>query len=151
MPNLAVPDFESDVLWDIAIAIARRGKAIRRRGTLELSRASEEVERLNLDFTGSSRFQVRLSVWSDGALWLGVTKPGPRRVGGWDYRDEFHSRLTSLGPQDVVERFEQTIQSPTEVRTFWPGIGGLQQSNQGSKIQNRTNKPDSANPESHAR
>ena len=122
MPNLAVPDFESDVLWGIAIAVARRGKAIRSWGTLELSRAIEEFERLNLDFAGSSRFHVRLSIWSDGALWLGVTRPGPRRAGGWDHRDEFHSRLTGLGPRDVVERFEQTIQSPTEVRTFWPAF-----------------------------
>jgi hypothetical protein len=122
MANLAVPDFESDVLWDIAIAVARRAKAIRSSGTLELSRDVEEFERLNLDFTGSSGFHVRLSIWSDGALWLGVTKPGPNRAGGWDHRDEFRSRLTGLGPHDVVERFEQTIQSPTEARTFWPAF-----------------------------
>jgi hypothetical protein len=60
MPNLTVPDFESAVLWDIAIAVARRGKAIRSWGTLELSRAIEEFKRLNLDFTGISRFHVRL-------------------------------------------------------------------------------------------
>lgn len=122
MPNLDLPDFDSDILWDIAIAVARCGKAIRNWGTLELSRAIEEFERLNLDFTGTSRFQVRLSIWSDRTLWLGVTKPGPRGAGGWDYRDEFHSRLAGLGPHDVVERFEQTIHSPTEVRTFWPAF-----------------------------
>lgn len=122
MPNLAVPDFESDVLWDIAIAVARRGKAIRKWGTIESSRAVDEFERFNLDFSGISRFNVRLSIWSNGALWVGVTKPGPSRTGGWGYRTEFHSRLTGLGPADIVERFEQTIQSPTEVRTFWPAF-----------------------------
>jgi hypothetical protein len=122
MPSLDVPDFESDLLWDIALAVARRGKAIRYHGTLELSRADEEFERLNLDFTDVLGFRVRLSIWSDSVVWLGITKRGPRRTGasGWAYRDEFHSRLDDLTPHDVVERFEQTIQSPAEARNLWP-------------------------------
>ena len=117
MTSLAVPDFESTRLWDIAIAVARRRKAIRHHGSLECSRAVEEYERLNLDFTGTSRYRVRLSIWSDAAVWLGITKPGPS---GWAYCDEFHSRLGDFTPQHVVELFEQTVHSPTEARTFWP-------------------------------
>lgn len=120
MPSLAVPDFESPLLWDIAIAVARRGKAIRYHGRLDSSRAVEVRERLNLDFTGVSGFRVRFSIWSDAVIWLGITKPGPKHAGGWAYRDEFHSQLADLSPQDVVERFEQTVHSPTEARSFWP-------------------------------
>jgi len=120
MPSLAVPDFESDLLWQVAIAVARRGKAIRYHGSLECSRAVEDHERLNLDYTSCLRFRVRLSIWSDGALWLGITKPGPSRTGGWAYCDEFHSRVRNLTPQDVAARFEQTVQSPTEARSLWP-------------------------------
>jgi hypothetical protein len=121
-PTLAVPDFESALLWDIAIAVARRGKAIRYHGSLEPSRAVEDCERLNLDFIGVSDFRVRLSIWSDAVIWLGITKPGPKQAGGWAYRDEFHSHLGDLTPQGVVERFEQTVHSPTEARSFWPAF-----------------------------
>ncbi len=119
MPSLAVPDFESALLWDIAIAMARRCKAIRNHGSLESSRAVEDRERLNLDFTGLSGFRVRLSIWSDAVIWLGITKPGPKHAGGWAYRDEFHSRLGDFTAQGVVERFEQTVHSPTEARSCW--------------------------------
>jgi hypothetical protein len=128
MPSLAVPHLESDLLWEVAVAVARRGKAIRYHGSLDFSRAVEDYERLNLDYTSSLRFRVRLSIWSDGALWLGITKPGPSRTGGWGYCDEFHSRLGDLVAQDVAERFEQTIHSPTEARSFWPAISDETQS-----------------------
>src|SRR6185436_17017215 len=102
--------FESALLNDIASAIERRGKAIRYRGELKCSGAVEDsVERLNVDFTAISGFRVRLSVWPDGALWLGITEPGSKRAGGWKYRDEFHSLLQGLDAYGVVARFEQTI------------------------------------------
>ena len=69
MPKLAVPDFESDVLWEIAIAVARRGKAIHNRGTLVLSQAIRLRGRcFQSDRTASVGFSVltldAASVWS---------------------------------------------------------------------------------------
>ncbi|MES2921874.1 MAG: hypothetical protein V4819_10015 [Verrucomicrobiota bacterium] len=90
---------------------------------MECSHAVEDsIERLNVDFTATLSFRVRLSIWADGALWLGITKPGPRRTGGWAYRDEFHGHLEGLDAHGVVERFEQTIHSPTQARGFWPTL-----------------------------
>jgi len=131
------PRFESDRLHGIAHAVAQRGKAIRYHGDLECRRAIEDFgERLNVDFTAIGGFCVRLSIWTDGVLWLGITKPGPRRVGGWAHYDPFHSHLGDLDAPDVLdvldvlERFEQTIQSPTQAREILatqdgrPGLSG---------------------------
>ena len=121
MKTPAASPFESALLREIASAVERRGKAIRYHGDLECSRAVEDsIERLNVDFAAILGFRVRLSIWSDGVLWLGITKPGPKSTGGWAYRDEFHSHLDSLDAHGVVERFEQTIHSPTQARGFWP-------------------------------
>ena len=121
MSTLAASPFESVLLREISSAVEHRGKAIRYHGELECSRAVEDsIERLNLDFTAILGFRVRLSVWPDGVLWLGLTEPGPRRTGGWAYRDEFHSHLCGLEAHNVVERFEQSIHSPTQARDFWP-------------------------------
>ena len=121
MNTLVTSPFESALLRQIADGFERRGKAIRYHGELECSRAVEDsIERLNVDFTAIVGCRVRLSVWSDGVLWLGITEPGPRRTGGWAYRNEFHSHLDSLDACSVVERFEQTIHSPRQARGFWP-------------------------------
>ena len=75
--------FESALLRDIVSGLERRGKAIRYRGELECSRVVEDsTERLNVDFAAISRFRVRLGVWPDGALWVGITEPGVKRTGG---------------------------------------------------------------------
>lgn len=112
--------FESGILSDIARAFELRGKAIRYHGELRCSGTAEDsVERLNVDFKGSSGFRVRLSIWPDKVLWLGITKPGPSRAGGWAFRDEFHGHLEDRGAPDVVERFERTVHSPREARSFW--------------------------------
>ncbi len=121
MKTPAPSTFESELLREIASAVERRGKAIRYHGRLKYSRFFENsIERINLDFAGILGFRVRLSIWSDGVLWLGITKPGPRRIGGWAYRDEFHSHVDSLDTNAFVERFEQTIHSPTQARSIWP-------------------------------
>jgi len=121
MNAFAPPLFESALLHDIASAIERRGKAIRYHGRLECSRDIEEsCERLNVDFAAILHFHVRLSIWADGVFWLGITAPGPRRTGGWAHSSEAHGQLDGLDAHDVLERFEQTIQSPTEANNFWP-------------------------------
>lgn len=112
--------FESALLHAIAVAVERRGKAIRYHGELECTRDIEATgERLNIDFTGLDRFHVRISVWADAVLWIGITQPGPNRTGGWKFYDEFNSEVTELDAAEIVERFEQTIHSPTHARRFW--------------------------------
>lgn len=119
--NTAAVSFEATVLREIASAVEHRRKAIRYHGELECGRTIEDsVERLNLDFIAIRGFRVRLSLWPDGMLWLGITKPGPRRTGGWTFYDEFHSQFGGLDAGDVIERFEQTIHSPTQARDLWP-------------------------------
>lgn len=121
MKALAPPLFESSLLRDIASAIERRGKAIRYHGRLECSCAIEESgERLNIDFASILHDQVRLSVWADGVFWLGITARGPRRRGVRAHRSEAHGHLGQLDAHHVLERFEQTIQSPTQASNFWP-------------------------------
>ena len=111
------------LLHDIASAIERRGKAIRYHGRLECSRAVEApLERLNVDYDGLLSTHVRVSIWSDGQLWLCVTQPGPRRTGGWELYDEFRSHVAEFDGADVSQRFEQTIHSPTRARDFWPHV-----------------------------
>jgi hypothetical protein len=116
------PDLcESTLLRDVAREIKLRGKAIRYHGRLECSRNIEESgERLNIDFSGTLGFRVRLSLWADGVFWLGVTASGPRRSGGWAHRSEAHGDLIGLDARDVRRKFEQTIHSPTDAATIWP-------------------------------
>jgi hypothetical protein len=117
----APPHFESVRLQEIASAMERRGKAIRYHGRLECSREMEDTgERLNIDFAATLHFRVRLSIWADGVFWLGITEPGPRRTGGWAHCYAGHGDLTGLDAHEVLERFEQTIHSPTEAHNFWP-------------------------------
>ena len=123
MKTFAPPLFESAALHEIASAIEQRGKAIRYHGRLECSRAIEQpFERLNLDFDGLLRAHVRVSVWSDGQLWLCVTQPGPRRTGGWEFYAEFRSHVAELDGSDFCRRFELTINNPTRAQDFWPHV-----------------------------
>jgi hypothetical protein len=115
--------FDSDLLFEIASAIQRRGKAIRSHGKLKCTRELESpFERLNVDFHDILGRTVRLCVWSDGHLWLCVTQPGPRRTGGWALRIELRSHVAEFDGPEFCRRFFQTIHSPTEVRSFWPSF-----------------------------
>ena len=112
---------ESTLLRDVAREIERRGKAIRYHGRLECSRDVEDSgERLNIEFSGTLGFRVRLSIWADGVFWVGVTASGPRRSGGRAHHSEAHGGLIGLDASDVRRRFEQTIHSPTDAATIWP-------------------------------
>ena len=121
MKAFAPPLFESSLLHEIATAIELRSKAIRYHGHLACSRETEESrERLNVDFSDSFRRHVRLSIWTDGQLWLCVTQPGPNRTGGWALNHELRSHIAEFDGEEVCRRFEQTIHEPAEARTFWP-------------------------------
>jgi hypothetical protein len=108
----AWPGFDSSFLGDIASAVQRRGKAIRYQTRLSCEREWEERtdgtwERMNLDLV--SHVQVRLSVWSDGIMWLRVCQAGPRRSGGWKFLDRLAGDVRLLPPSEVAERLEATL------------------------------------------
>lgn len=114
--------FESAFLTEIVTAFEQRGKAIRYHGELKLSRDLEESgERLNVDHEGLDRCRVRLSIWADGVFWMGMTQPGPRREGGWAFKDEFSGNLRDKNAARVVVRFEETINGPGGARKYWQG------------------------------
>src|SRR4051812_9061809 len=98
---IATPVFDSALLSSILEAVERRGKAIRYHSSLECSReVDRDIERLNIDIKGDSG--VRLSVWADGVLWLGITKPHAGRSGGWDINEQFDGRLGEIHPAELV-------------------------------------------------
>jgi hypothetical protein len=112
--------FDSPLLTSIVHAIERRGKAIRCQGTLACQRDLDRgVERLNVDVTSVLRERLRLSVWSDGAFWLGVNKPGPRREGGWQINEQVEGSLGEWTPLEIVGRIEESMLHPTDVARIW--------------------------------
>jgi hypothetical protein len=112
--------FISVLLQNLAEAIELRGKAIRYHGILSVSRLIEEPgERLNVDITAILGHRVRLSVWSDGAIWLNVNKPGPRRAGGWEYNRKLRGQIEKECPAEIVSRLESTIAFPAEADRIW--------------------------------
>jgi hypothetical protein len=81
------PTFESPLLREIAAAFLRRRKAIAYPGGLSCEREFSEsavgaVERLNIEAG-----DLRLSAWSDGAMWLAVCVRGFGRGVGWAFKD----------------------------------------------------------------
>ena len=77
-------------------------------------------ERLNIDYTAVNRFRLRISLWSDGAFFLAVTLPGPRRTGGWAHRAEHIGLLTGVTAAQLAERIELTFQTPEQAAHYWP-------------------------------
>lgn len=117
---LATPTFDSLLLGRIFEAVERGGKAIRYHGKLECTREVEQTtERLNIDVVTIDSVHVRLITWPDGAFWLGVTKPGPRREGGWEIYEQVEGTLVELPPSEIVSRLESTITSPTDAQRIW--------------------------------
>ena len=117
---LATPTFDSALLSSIFEAVERRGKAIRYHGTLESTREVEQAhERLNIDVVMIDSVRLRLSIWPDGAFSLAVTKPGPRRDGGWEIHEQVEGTLAELPPSEIVSRLESTMTSPTDAAHIW--------------------------------
>ncbi len=112
--------FDSPLLTSVAQAVERRGKAIGYQGTLACERELDRgVERLNVDVTSVLGERLRLSVWSDGAFWLRVNKPGPRREGGWQIKEQVEGSLGEWTPSEIVGRIEESMLYPTDVARIW--------------------------------
>lgn len=105
------PTFDAPLLQGVAAAFTRRHKAIAYQACLSCTRefsesASGTVERLNLDLRGGG---VRLSVWGDGLMWLGVCVRGPGRNAGWAFQDDFHGDMGDISAEALVSMVETTL------------------------------------------
>lgn len=111
----AVPSFESGFLDALAAALARRARALKYQASgLACSRAVTphgEVLHLDIDVGRTRATRIRVMVWSDGMVRLGVHQPAPYRVGGWAISLERHGDIRHLSPADVVEKVEQTLEA----------------------------------------
>jgi hypothetical protein len=105
------PRFEAPLLQEIAAAFSRRRKAIAYSAGLSCTRefsesASGVVERLNLDLRAGD---LRVSVWADGLMWLGIAIPKLGRNAGWAFQDSFHGDTRDISPATLVAMVEATL------------------------------------------
>jgi hypothetical protein len=126
------PPFDAPLLREIAAAFRRRRKAIAYHRGLSCKRefsesAATALERLNLEAGG-----LRLSAWSDGAMWLAVCVPGLARRGAWAFQDTFHGDVRDVSAEAIVGMFEATLAQPfgadearerERLRSVWARIG----------------------------
>jgi hypothetical protein len=97
------------LLQAIAAAFRRRRKAIAYQAGLSCERELSElsagaVERLNLE-TGP----LRLCVWADGVMWLGVSIRGAGRGAGWAFQEAFHGDVQDVSAEALVGMVEATL------------------------------------------
>jgi hypothetical protein len=69
--------------------------------------AAGTVERLNLD-AGN----LRLCVWSDGVMWLGVCVPAFGRGAGWAFQDISHGDVQDVSAVALVGMVEAALALP---------------------------------------
>lgn len=112
---------KSALLATLLRAFERRGKAIRyktRRLVMTAETERDGIERLNVDVEafGPRHVQVRLSIWQNGQLYLGVHRsaPGGR---GWDYAIQLTGQLRPRPAADVVRSFEETLEASSPAQT----------------------------------
>jgi hypothetical protein len=100
------------LLRGIAAAFLRRRKAIACHAGLSCEREFNEsaagaVERLNLEAG-----DLRLSAWSDGAMWLAVCVRGFGRSATWAFKDTFHGDVQDVSAETLVGMVEATLALP---------------------------------------
>ena len=104
------PEFQAPVLAALAAAFCRRAKAIRYHGNISLAREIDaDDERLNFDYTGTSKLHLRLSVWSTGDLWFLACQRGSGRNGGWRFKYQVSGQVADRPPASIVESFEASM------------------------------------------
>lgn len=107
----AWPTFDAPLLQAIADAFVRRRKALRHRISLSCEREYTESpegtwERLNLNFGVNF---LRLSVWADGAMWVGVGVRAKGRNAGWAFQETFHGDMRDVSGETLVRMVEATL------------------------------------------
>jgi len=108
----AVPKFASGFLDGVADAVGRRAHAIKHRAFhFGCTREQDGPnERMNLDvkLLDTPATTARVSLWSDGAMWLGVNKPASSHQ-GWSFVFAASGRADVLSAEQIVANFEQTL------------------------------------------
>lgn len=103
------PTFEASLLQCIAEAFRVRRKAIAYHDGIICHRefcesGSGTYERLNVETGG-----LRISVWSDGVMWLNVCVRAMGRNAGWVFKDTFHGDIQGVLVKELVEMVETTL------------------------------------------
>jgi hypothetical protein len=127
------PVFDAPLLQAVVAAFKRRRKAIAYHTNLTCTRefcesSSEVIERLNLDLRSNS---LRLSVWTDGVLWVRLCRRGLGRNTGWAFMDHFYGDAQIVPAEALVAMVEQTLGLPIgtelasereQLRAIWTSI-----------------------------
>jgi len=103
------PKFDAQLLQSVAAAFLRRRQAIAYHTGLSCERefsesSTEIIERLNLNVG-----HLRLCVWADGVMWLGVCVRGFGRDAGWAFKDTFHGDVQDVSAESLVGMVEATL------------------------------------------
>lgn len=128
-----VPSFRTTFLNTIAAAIARRSKSLKYHAAhFACSRvvtAEGEVLHVDMDTFEPRSTRLRLMIWDDGHVWLGVHQPNPSAVGGWAFALVRSGNLLRVAPDDVVRMIEgpgsavhgatRSPDAPNEVERIW--------------------------------
>jgi len=102
--------FDTSALANLAAAFRRRGKAIRHHGEFSVTRETEgDDERLNADYSGRSKLNLRLSAWGMGDWWFLACQSRPGRNGGWLFKHELRGKLDARPVEAIVKAFEDSM------------------------------------------
>jgi len=108
-----VPQFDNALLDQIGVALGQRIKPMRKAAvaTLVVARdLGDHGERLTLDLvTRVGRCQVRLRVWTDAHLFLGLHEPAPGRNAGWAFAYTARGDVSALSATRLVAKLERTL------------------------------------------
>jgi len=103
-----IPEFSERLLVDVGGLIGRRAKALKHKTTeLVCERTDEDGhEKLSLIMETHTRAIVRLNIWEDGHLWLGVHARGPR---GWRYQFAGRGVIDASKMESFVPAVKATV------------------------------------------
>ena len=124
-----VPDWpkpQSNLLSEIVLAFQNRSKAIKynlNKWTMDLEE-DEGYERLNID-ASVLLHNIRLSIWSDGAMWIRVCSGNKN---GWVTNYSFDLDLGENSSSSVIDRFVETLiffESNDRVEEIWSNFNPI--------------------------
>ncbi len=105
------PAFDAPLLQGVAMAFARRRKALAYHSSLTCKRELSEstsgvIERLNLDLRSDN---LRLSIWADGVMWIRLCCLAPGRNAGWAFMDHFYEDARAVPAEVLVGLVENSL------------------------------------------
>jgi len=111
IPFVKVPSFRDELLNDLANEIAKRARSMKNKAdSFRCTRALERHGHERLDLETRTRddrpTQVKLSIWNDSGIFLGVHKPGDK---GWEFAFRATGDIEDLSSTDVVMKYLQTL------------------------------------------